>query len=91
MLETGIEIEKSASIVTRSFFQAFIITYSFISSMYMVNKKMPYVDPVENRKNAEKCVGENASPMSSSFLNVFFDVDSDTKKIFEFGQSGAKI
>ena len=57
LLETGIEIEKSASMVTRSFFQAFIITYSFISSMYMVNKKMPYVDPVENRKNAGKCVG----------------------------------
>ena len=49
--------------------------------------------PGTSRKSKKcwKMRGRKKSPFSSEFLDVFFDVDSDKKKIFEFGQSGAKI
>ena len=36
-------------------------------AFHRVQNHEPLLEPVENRKNAEKCVGENASPISSEF------------------------
>ena len=57
----------------------------------MVEMRMCLSDPSQKSKITNICVGVSQNFFWPIFLDVFFDVDSDKKKIFDFWPSGTEI
>ena len=89
--ETGTEIEKSGADRHEPCPLALEIIEPIESIIFMAKTSEHKLKLVKNRKSPIFCVGVMKNFFKPIFLDVFFDVDSESFLVFAFGVSGSEL